>query len=277
MSSTRRYINIEDKEPPEVWLRRAEELTQQLMELDFQDERKSLIKANRIWSDSEFKTWLQSVSHNKCWYSEAKEIYSDYDVDHFRPKFRAKQCDGGEREGYWWLAFDWKNYRISGTIGNRPHSDENDGIVGKADYFPLKDGCSPAICGSDLRDEIIYLLDPTDPDDPPLLTFDETGHSQPAVADEDTFDYKRAKVTIQILHLNYRLLVDERKKIWNKCNMLLSKAQNIMRQSRSATRKAELKFVFKELREMGCEEAELSSTARAFLQGCGEVWARDLI
>ena len=263
-----RYINIENKEPPERWCRRAEELTQQLLELDSQDERKKLIENNRIWSDGEFKVWLQNLSHNKCWYSEAREIYSYYDVDHFRPKSRAKQCDSSEREGYWWLAFDWQNYRISGAIGNRTH---------KADYFPLKEGCSPATPDSDLCDEIIYLLDPINPDDPPLLTFDETGYSQPAVTDEATFEYKRAKVTIKLLHLDYHLLVDERKKIWNKCIMLLSRAQKIMNQSRSATRKADLKYTIKELREMASEEAELSSTARACLLSSGIAWARNLI
>lgn len=272
-----RYINIENENPPEDWCRRAEELTRQLMELDSEEERKRLIKNNRIWSDRNFKNWLQNLSHNKCWYSEASAIYSTYDVDHFRPKFRAKQCDGTEREGYWWLAFDWKNYRISGDIGNRTHSDEESEIRGKSDYFPLKEGCSPATPSSDLCDEIIYLLDPTNPVDPSLLTFDETGYPQPAVTDKDAFEFKRAKVTIKLLHLDFRPLVDERKKIWTKCNLLLSRAQKLMNQPPSAIRWNFLETIFNELREMTSEDADLSSTARAFLLSSGVTWAKSLV
>jgi len=83
---------------------------------------------------------------------------------------RAKQLDGTERDGYWWLAFDWRNYRISGAIGNRPNRGEDDEIRGKADYFPLREG-SPVATGPEcnLRDELIYFLDPTDANDPLLL------------------------------------------------------------------------------------------------------------
>lgn len=106
------HINMSSKEPPQEWCRKAESLTEKLKRLT-PEERKKLIEKNNIWG--ELKEWLLQLSHGKCWYSEAKEIYSFYDVDHFRPKNRAKQLDGTERDGYWWLAFDWRNYRISGT------------------------------------------------------------------------------------------------------------------------------------------------------------------
>jgi uncharacterized protein (TIGR02646 family) len=273
-----RYINIEDKTPPEEWCRKADELTRDLIKLDSPEERTKFIKRHKIWKD--LKEWLLELSHGKCWYSESKEIFSFYDVDHFRPKSRATQLDGTEREGYWWLAFDWRNYRISGSIGNRPHQGEDNKIRGKADYFPLKKGSPEATDHNcDLCDEIIYLLDPTDPDDPPLLTFDESGYPKPAVP-EGTWECERAKVTIELMHLDFRPLVDERKKKWTKCILLITRAQKLMEEqskASSATKRAVLKFTLEELRKMSSEEVALSSTARACLLSSGLSWARNIV
>ena len=75
---------------------------------------KAFIDANSgVWG--EIKNELLEMSHGKCWYSEAPDAVSDWHVDHFRPKKRALDEDKTEHEGYYWLAFDWKNYRIAGS------------------------------------------------------------------------------------------------------------------------------------------------------------------
>jgi len=273
------HINIDGKKPPDDWCRRAEELAEKLKKTGNNEERKRLIKSySYMWK--ELKAWLLQLSHDKCWYSEAKELVSDYHVDHFRPKNRAKQLDGTEREGYWWLAFDWRNYRIAGSICNSPHYGADGELRGKADFFPLKDG-SPVASNPtcDLEDEIICLLDPTDPDDPVLLTFDESGYPLPAAL-EETWEYIRAKESIKLFYLDYRPLVDERKKIWTKCDLSIDFAQNLMQEQSeisSVTTKNKLKNEFRRLREMISEEAELSSTARACLLSSGIPWARNLV
>jgi len=261
------HININDKEPPEEWCRKAELVTEQLRNLNASERKKLTEKHSNLWG--ELKDWLLGLSHGKCWYSEAREIFSHYHVDHFRPKNRAKQLDGTEREGYWWLAFDWRNYRISGSVGN----------IRKGDYFPLKDG-SPVATSSecDLRDEVIYLLDPTDPVDPFLLTFDESGRPKPAVTEtESKWAYERVMITIDLLYLDFPLLVDERKRIWNKCLRLISQAENLMMRSPGATINADLKNILRELREMISAEAELSSTARACLLSSGTLWVKTFV
>lgn len=244
------HININDEKPPEKWCREAKSVTEQLKSSNTPEERKKLIKSNeKLWG--KLKCWLLELSHGKCWYSEAKEIFSHYHVDHFRPK-----------ERYWWLAFDWRNYRISGGVGN----------IRKGIYFPLREGSFVATGpGCDLRDEIIYLLDLTDPNDVFLLTFDESGFSKPA-AFEGTWEHERVEVTIKLLHLDFPPLVDERKRIWTKCLRLISRAENLMRKKPSATRNADLKNILRELREMISVEAELSSTARACLLSSGISW-----
>lgn len=269
------YIDITNKQPPKDWCQKAEIATERIKHISDMAERNAFIKTNRLWA--ELKDWLLSLSHGKCWYTEAKEIASDYDVDHFRPKNKAKNLDGTEREGYWWLAFDWKNYRIAGTICNRPHNNESDEPRGKGYFFPLHTNCTPAngpYC--DLDDEIIYILDPTNPVDPTLLTFDETGYPMPI--SEEKWIYERVKVTIKLLYLDYRPLVDERKKVWNKCNLLINEAQNIMLDGHtSAAKQTKLKGIFKQLMKMASPESELSSTASACLFSSGIKWAERLV
>ena len=50
------------------------------------------------------------------------------DVEHFRPKLEVKELYKEQnREGYWWLAFDYHNFRVCGNVGNRK----------KGGWFPL--------------------------------------------------------------------------------------------------------------------------------------------
>jgi hypothetical protein len=127
-----RYIDLEHNKPDAEWLKKSDELTQQLIELHKQGDTKArnqLIDDNaRHWG--EIKAWLLSLSHNKCWFSEARDIYSHLDVEHFRPKKEAKSLDGTVRDGYWWLAFDYTNFRACGNVGNRK----------KGGWFPLQEG-----------------------------------------------------------------------------------------------------------------------------------------
>ena len=43
--------------------------------------------------------------------TEGRDICSHKDVEHFRPKKEAKNKDGTVRDGYWWLAFEYSNFR----------------------------------------------------------------------------------------------------------------------------------------------------------------------
>ncbi len=77
------------------------------------------------------------MSYGKCWYSEAKDAGANFDVDHFRPKAEAKRAENlVDVEGYAWLAFDWKNFRLSAQNCNRLNTDESGNTVGKGSWFP---------------------------------------------------------------------------------------------------------------------------------------------
>jgi len=271
------FIDTNNKQPEKKWLNKSRLLTQKLINATDEDSRKKIIKDNRNhWSD--LKTWLQRLSHNKCWYSEARDKCSDFHVDHFRPKSCAKQCNGEKRNGYWWLAFDWKNYRISGSICNCCHRGDDGKTHGKSDFFPLRDDSPPARDNTDdIRKEISYLLDPTNPDDPVLLTFDETGTAIPS--EISGWNRERAEVTIELLHLNYYLLTDERKRIWQRCRSIINRASNKINQcieNRNTISEKEVSDIVNELRELIKPDAELSATAKACLISSGYDWAMRL-
>jgi len=119
-------------------------------------------------------------------------------------------------------------------------------------------------------------LDPTNPNDPSLLTFDESGYPKPA-APTGTWEHERAKTTIKRLRLDFHRLVKGRKDIWIECRKLIIEAENLMRKKPSATRNADLKNTFEKLRKMISVDAELSATAKACLLSSGILWVRNLV
>ena len=133
-----RHINISEFTPPNNWLKKAEKIKAKLNTLpDIEAKKKYIDQCAHVWAA--LKQDLLVLSNGKCWYCEAKEDRSDYHVDHFRPKKRVMLLDGTACDGYWWLAFDWTNYRIACSYCNSPHTGE-DGIArGKSDSFPLRD------------------------------------------------------------------------------------------------------------------------------------------
>lgn len=168
------------------------------------NERNELIdKQAAHWG--KLKPWLFALSHGKCWFTEGKDICSHKDVEHFRPKKEAVNLDGTVRDGYWWLAFDYTNFRACGNVPNRK----------KGGWFPLH---QDSLCSKfDARceeSETPYLLDPVNPTDPDLLAFDEEGNAIPAPS-ADAWAKERVRVSIERLKLNdHDELPAERRKVW---------------------------------------------------------------
>jgi uncharacterized protein (TIGR02646 family) len=154
---------------------------------------------------TKLKPWLLALSYGKCWFSESKDTYSHYEVEHFRPKKFAKNLDDSVRDGYWWLAFEYSNFRICGNVGNRK----------KGGWFPLQSG---SLCSSYAHQceesESPYLLDPTDPDDVCLVAFDEEGKVIPAPGASE-WEARRVEISIDCLKLNaHEALTEARKTVW---------------------------------------------------------------
>src|ERR1700712_5979569 len=141
-----RYIDINKLQLPDGWLEKAEKLKIRMTAANNEFDRNKILNDNPIWQ--ELLIPLSELSKGKCWYSEAREIMSDRDVDHFRPKSQAMNENKGLRDGYWWLAYDWDNYRLSSTYSNQKRKDKyqkDKKTGGKGCYFPLFFGSAIAI------------------------------------------------------------------------------------------------------------------------------------
>lgn len=262
-----RYININDLELSDDWLAKAEELTQDLRDAISEEARKEIIDKKQIWRDLFIP--LSKLSNGKCWYSEAKDVMSDRDVDHFRPKNEAKNIDDIPRaneDGYWWLAYDWENYRFSSMYSNQKRYDKFDrakGIRGKSSFFPLFEHSPVAISKVRCADEDIMLLDPCDEDDPGLLTFDKSGTAIPnAGAIHNAKERRRVMASIRLYHLDHEPLREEREKVWDRCQRSINEIREISIQDDiSISDKARISFLKSEIRKMVEKSEELSAVA----------------
>lgn len=260
-----RYIPLRENPPnnPE-WLEDANSLLQQMQAAPDDAARKQIIDDNKkLWG--ELKEWLLSLSHGKCWFSEAKDCINHWEVEHYRPKKSAKDKDGTvHTDCYWWLAFDWTNFRICGSVPNRK----------KGTFFPLREGCQRIPPLGDVRLEEPMLLDPADPDDPALLSFDLNGNAIPAPGITDDWDLERVGYSIERYNLNdYPPLVDQRKLVWTECwnaiQQYLAELEGYQR-TRSPIARQQFKEKAQQIRTMLHPDREFSSVAHACLMGSGD-------
>ncbi len=158
---------------------------------------KAITEAGGVWSNA--KSALADVSNDKCWYCECKEDRSDLHVDHFRPKGRVT----GEKDhpGYWWLALDWRNFRLACTYCNCVREDsEIDEDGGKGNKFPIIPPPPRMRRPRDAQDRTI-LLDPVISADVEKLTFTRNGLPQAVTQDDKSEEWKRVQVSIEVFHL----------------------------------------------------------------------------
>lgn len=267
------FIDINKLKPDQSWLDKSEELLKELISVKEMAKKKEIIdKATSQQHWKKLKADLKKLSYGKCWYSEAKEIYSHYHVDHFRPKKRAIDDTSGTkvyRDGYWWLTFKHTNYRLSGGVGNSA----------KSDHFAVKTHC--ANCPDDpLEDEVFYLLDPTNKEDPKKLRINDDGQIVPACQIEGHWDNLRAKYTIEKLDLNWPDLKDERAIKWGITQTLIDKIDALdlaYQNAPSVTNEQQLLNKLEEVRKLIAPCEELSGTVRACLKASRRDWAIELL
>lgn len=197
----------------QAWREMAAQAKANLLAEPNQEKRKAILKrvaSSKVWRD--FYDLLPDVYKRKCWYCEAEDIRSDMPVDHFRPKNRVE--DDKQHDGYWWLAFDWENYRCACTFCNsRRVFEETEG--GKACRFPIENPEERAFLPAEkvkLNNERPYFLDPFNPDDEKLLWFDNDGlpEAKPAATAEQQ---TKVKNSIEIFHLNEAKIARARNKV----------------------------------------------------------------
>lgn len=261
------FVNIDNHEPDEDWLNRADALTGQLLIAATPADRTVIIEANEnMWG--ELKQHFCDVLHRKCWYSESINDFAHCHVDHFRPKSRAIDEDGANQGGYWWLAFNWRNYRYSAPAGN----------VRKKDYFHVN--ANKANLPADaLENEDIRFLDPTEPEDPNKLKFNNEGIISPKETDVVSRDYIQAEYTIRRMNLNMEGLKEGRKDKYRKTARLIRQVEKLLSLQRvtfDMARRQNIKAKQLELLELAGKSSEYSAAVKYCLRECGHGWALDI-
>ncbi|MCY2967875.1 MAG: hypothetical protein NT069_30320 [Planctomycetota bacterium] len=218
----------------------------------------NIIESNeKLWKDDRIRNWMFALFNNKCWYSEAQESVSYYHVDHFRPKGRVSDDQTDLiTDGYWWLAFNWTNYRISGGVLNSK----------KNDVFPYAD-MTRAVHNdpSSVAKECPILIDPVVEEEARLISYDwrdeetciavQAGGITPEQA-------SRVDRTIEILGLNRETRLNQKRaQLWEKCRLTIADYRGA--QGATCFALVEQKNAKRKLKEMISYDAEFSSVAEA--------------
>lgn len=207
-----RYIALkeENKEALKGWLEKANNILKELKGEPDSKKRKAIIHRNKShWRDTTLLNFLKDLSCGKCWYTEAKFAAEYPSVEHFRPKSCARNEDWEKcHDGYWWLAFDIENYRLSKPLSN----------TRKGTYFPLRQRAM-AVCqpGISISRESPMLLDPANEDDAALINFNSLGQPEPCkepAVDLDAWDKTRIEFSIKRYGLDDEDLCNQRKALW---------------------------------------------------------------
>ena len=211
-----KYYNLDnidiESDDFKQWNRKAEALKRQLEQCATVEERKRILKQNKHWKDA--KEILIKTFGKLCWYSDCGLEGAFVDVDHYRPKNRSLDLEEKTilEDGYWWLAYDYKNFRLSCEVVNRRYNE-----AGKVDFFPLKD-CTDVATHNGLEDlEKPLLLDPCNEEDTKLIGYREGGEI--VSESDDLWDSERVEKSAKIYNLNE--FSDGRNRAIQNCKSLL--------------------------------------------------------
>lgn len=276
-----RFIDLEDLKPRIRHLLAGLNEAQQAVNQESDPKRRAelLVKYRSRWTVC--REAMSELSHDKCWYIECKNPGTDDDVDHFRPK--SGVAEEPAHPGYYWLAFEWTNFRLSCHRTNRPRRDSSTGETGgKAGHFPLVDPKNRAWTEDDvLVKEVPALLDPTVLSDTTLLTFKQDGdvdlspeHKSDPIA-EHRFEQSR-----QYLHLNWPTFREERVTLYNEIERTIDRGAKLAPFGLSGIHTATDAFqnILKDLRRLMHPSTEYSMAARAYIESFGhEWWIRNIV
>lgn len=272
-----RFINQEllNRADPEV-RRILDELEAVRLEVigeEDEDIRRELIKKyGSKWTA--LRPFLSELSHDKCWYVECTNPGTDDDVDHFRPKLRVDEAK--DHPGYYWLAFDWTNLRLSCHRANRLRTNsETSETGGKGDHFPLIEpelrAYSPA---QNYKQENPGILDPCNPADPPQVTFLPNGDASlsPEYKGSEVAQ-KRWDYTRLCLHINWPDFTDNRLKLYRKIYRLVERGIREKPEGGPGSPVSEaFQDTIRDLQELMRPDQNYSSAAKVYIQTFRYEW-----
>ena len=205
------YINPKALNIPIDWRESVKSLKAELLKKQ-KNERTAYINSKRelTWGHPKILEALRGPVGNKCWYTEVDLTGADPNIDHFRPKGNIKEIDVDglvatkiECNGYWWLAFDYENFRLSSMHSNQRRVDVNTN-GGKWDFFPVDGPRAKEGTALTIINENVLPLDPCSATDVSLIWFEPDG--KPGFKDwrpqPSQIEIRRLKVTTWLYHLD---------------------------------------------------------------------------
>jgi hypothetical protein len=281
-----RYVDIEAlREKPEAaaLIAAAGEAAADVAAETDPEARRKLIKSKRTrWTA--FRGLLEkSDVGRKCWYTESCNPGSDDDVDHYRPKNGLAERRE-DHPGYWWEALNWKNFRLSCHRANQLRISEEEGeTLGKGEHFPIFDEQHRWMGPEEVCRENPMLLDPTDPDDPQLLTFLPNGRTDLApVFDADESAKERYVQSRRYLHLDWEPFVEGRSTLYAMVTRWVERGDEAERRlaedDDDPHERARLKEAGRELIRLTKPDREYSAAAIAYIRIYqGRPWIKTMV
>lgn len=222
-----------------------------------------------------------AFSFGKCWYVECKNPGTDDDIDHFRPKLGVKEEP--THPGYYWLAFEWTNLRLSCHRANRPRiNPDGAGTGGKGGHFPLINPERRVFTPADGKgQEVPALLDPADARDVVLLTFRQSGEVDlsPEYKGQAVPEAKLAASRL-ILHLDWPAFREARVVLYNKIERTVDRGAREAPQDVSNVHAASVAFLdaIRDLINVMKPHEEYSAAAKVYVESFKHVWwVRDIV
>ena len=223
---------------------------------------------------------FEEFSDGKCWYVECRNPGTDNDIDHFRPKLRVNEDN--THPGYYWLAFDWRNLRLSCHRANRLRRNPEAPVTGgKGDHFPL---LNPDYRARTPTDDVAIeqpgLLDPTDPIDPTLIWFRPNGEvALSPLLQHDPLANQRFDFTRHHLHLDWPRFREERLALYNIIRRTVVRGDREAPAGATGARpSAAFKDVIRDLLAKMDRREEYSAAARVYVESFRHLWwVRDIV
>lgn len=261
------YAKLKSKLPHD-WDAKALKALEAVRAANPKDKNTETNRHSDVWGD--VKPFLRELSHKKCWYCEGLDRRFDGVVDHFRPKGKVA---GVAHPGYWWLAFDLKNFRYSCTYCNSRRKDQVSGESGgKQDAFPLIDETKRAFPEEQPDRERPVLLDPLVAADALFFYFADDGDIHPRFSNASQGQIERVSESAKVYHLNHPDLVDARLELFNEIHLSveLGKAYFLAWCGGDENAEAGYNAAVESLKTAIAEEAEFSTAARDIVKGMRE-------
>lgn len=262
------YVRYDPSTFPKELLDAAKAAQEELEGLATHEERVAFINDNaEIWRA--FKEHLRPLSYGKCWYTESPEPASVLEIDHFRPKARAKRAEKNIDEGYTWLAFSPDNFRYSAPRANRRTTDEDtEEVVGKGTWFPLCEG-SPKANWNDRCEahEDPIILDPVKRTDVELIQVGDDGRVRPSNLCMG-INKQRVEKSAEYLGLNLPGLLEARRRAMRNVQVACDELIQLQVEAVNSPRPGDQRTVRRQLdqiRNLTCDEAPYSRATRAVL------------